>query len=67
MRWNGDPAWEAKIDELMAAVDSYIPTPAREIDKPFLMPVEDIFYDLGTRNGGNGTNRARNGEGWTRR
>jgi elongation factor Tu len=40
---NGDPAWEPKIDELMAAVDSYIPTPTREIDKPFLMPVEDIF------------------------
>jgi elongation factor Tu len=40
---NGDPAWESKIDELMAAVDSYIPTPARQIDKPFLMPVEDIF------------------------
>jgi elongation factor Tu len=40
---NGDPAWEPKIDELMAAVDSYIPTPAREVDKPFLMPVEDIF------------------------
>ena len=40
---NGEPEWEAKIDELMAAVDSYIPTPARETDKPFLMPVEDIF------------------------
>jgi len=40
---NGDPAWEAKIDELMASVDSYIPTPARAIDQPFLMPVEDIF------------------------
>ena len=39
----GDPAWEAKIDELMAAVDEYIPTPMRETDKPFLMPVEDIF------------------------
>ena len=39
----GDPAWEGKIDELMAAVDSYIPTPQRETDKPFLMPVEDIF------------------------
>jgi elongation factor Tu len=39
----GDPAWEGKIDELMAAVDSYIPTPVREMDKPFLMPVEDIF------------------------
>ena len=34
---------EKQVDELMEAVDSYIPTPAREIDKPFLMPVEDIF------------------------
>jgi elongation factor Tu len=40
---NGDTVGEAQVDELMAAVDSYIPTPAREIDKPFLMPVEDIF------------------------
>ncbi|MBL8204916.1 MAG: elongation factor Tu [Blastocatellia bacterium] len=40
---NGEPQWEAKIDELMAAVDSFIPTPARAIDQPFLMPVEDIF------------------------
>ncbi len=39
----GDEKWEPKIDELMEAVDSYIPTPAREMDKPFLMPVEDIF------------------------
>ena len=39
----GDATWEAKIDELMQAVDDYIPTPARETDKPFLMPVEDIF------------------------
>src|SRR5881409_1594800 len=39
----GDEKWEAKIDELMEAVDTYIPTPAREMDKPFLMPVEDIF------------------------
>ena len=39
----GDPAWEGKVDELMAAVDNYIPTPARETEKPFLMPVEDIF------------------------
>src|SRR5216117_2091228 len=39
----GDAAWEPKIDELMAAVDSYIPTPERAMDKPFLMPVEDIF------------------------
>jgi elongation factor Tu len=40
---NGEAQWEAKIDELMAAVDNYIPTPARAIDQPFLMPVEDIF------------------------
>ena len=39
----GDEKWEAKIDELMDSVDSYIPTPVREMDKPFLMPVEDIF------------------------
>jgi len=40
---NGDAEWEKGIDELMDAVDSYIPQPAREVDKPFLMPVEDIF------------------------
>jgi elongation factor Tu len=39
----GDPTWEKTVDELMAAVDSYIPTPERDIEKPFLMPVEDIF------------------------
>jgi elongation factor Tu len=39
----GDPEAEAKIMELMDAVDSYIPTPERDIDKPFLMPVEDVF------------------------
>src|SRR5438128_9201688 len=38
-----DPAWVKKIDELMDAVDSYIPVPERAIDKPFLMPIEDIF------------------------
>jgi elongation factor Tu len=39
----GDAAWEKSIHELMDAVDSYIPLPPREIDKPFLMPIEDIF------------------------
>ena len=39
----GDPEWEKTVEELMEAVDSYIPTPARDIEKPFLMPVEDIF------------------------
>ena len=40
---NGDPKWEANIDELMEAVDKYVPLPDRAIDKPFLMPIEDIF------------------------
>ncbi|MEA2715501.1 MAG: elongation factor Tu [Candidatus Parcubacteria bacterium] len=39
----GDAAWTAKIDELMNALDTYIPIPVREVDKPFLMPIEDIF------------------------
>ena len=43
----GDAAWADKIMELMAAVDSYIPQPTREIDKPFLMPVEDVFTITG--------------------
>ena len=43
----GDAQYVAKIDELMAAVDSYIPTPVRDTDKPFLMPVEDVFTITG--------------------
>jgi len=43
----GDPAWEAKILELMDAIDSYIPTPERDTEKPFLMPVEDVFTITG--------------------
>ena len=39
----GEGAWEGKIGELMEAVDSYIPLPQRDVDKPFLMPIEDIF------------------------
>jgi elongation factor Tu len=39
----GDPNWTKSIDELMEAVDNYVPLPTREIDKPFLMPVEDVF------------------------
>jgi elongation factor Tu len=42
-----DPKWVAKIDELMAAVDSYIPLPPRPIDMPFLMSVEDVFSITG--------------------
>ena len=40
---NGEAKWEATIDKLMEEVDRYIPLPQREVDKPFLMPVEDIF------------------------
>ena len=44
----GQPGeWCAKIDELMQAVDEYIPTPERDVDKPFLMPVEDVFTITG--------------------
>ncbi len=39
----GDPVWEERIQELMDAVDAWIPDPAREVDKPFLMSVEDVF------------------------
>jgi elongation factor Tu len=39
----GDPAWEAKILELAEALDTYIPLPERDIDKPFLLPIEDVF------------------------
>ncbi len=43
----GDPAWTAKIDELMDAVDEWIPTPERDNDKPFLMSIEDVFTITG--------------------
>ncbi len=43
----GDAAWVGKIDELMDAVDNYIPDPERATDKPFLMPVEDVFTITG--------------------
>ena len=43
----GDPKWVEKIDELMAIVDDYIPTPVRDTDKPFLMPIEDVFTITG--------------------
>jgi elongation factor Tu len=43
----GDPAWTPKIVELMDAVDEYVPEPARDLDKPFLMPIEDVFSITG--------------------
>ena len=44
---NGDPKWVDKIIELMEAVDNWIELPARDVDKPFLMPVEDVFTITG--------------------
>ena len=44
---NKDPKWVDKIMELMEAVDTFIPVPPREVDKPFLMPVEDVFSITG--------------------
>jgi len=43
----GDPKWVAKVMELMDAVDTWIPLPPRDVDKPFLMPVEDVFSITG--------------------
>jgi elongation factor Tu len=43
----GDPAWTGGITELMAAVDAYVPEPERVVDRPFLMPVEDVFTITG--------------------
>ena len=43
----GDPTWTAKIDELMDAVDTWIETPVHDLDKPFLMPIEDVFTITG--------------------
>src|SRR5690348_11009242 len=40
---NGEPEWEKTVDELMDQVDKYIPLPERAVDKPFIMPIEDIF------------------------
>jgi elongation factor Tu len=44
---NGEEQWVAKVDELMEAVDTYIELPPRDVDKPFLMPVEDVFTITG--------------------
>ena len=44
---NGEPEWEEKVLELMEACDTWIPLPERDVDKPFLMPVEDVFSITG--------------------
>jgi elongation factor Tu len=51
---NGDPKWVKSIEDLMKAVDEYIPTPKRDVDKPFLMPVEDVFSISGRGTVGTG-------------
>ena len=43
----GDPEWTKKVEELVEAVDTYIPEPVRDLDKPFLMPIEDVFTITG--------------------
>ena len=43
----GDETWASKIDELLTAVDTYIPEPVRDVDRPFLMPIEDVFSITG--------------------
>src|SRR5256714_8762 len=50
----GDPEWTPKINELMDAVDNYVPEPTRELDKPFLMPIEDVFTIQGRGTVGTG-------------
>ena len=57
----GDASYEEKILELMAAVDEYIPTPERDVDKPFMMPVEDVFSITGR--GTVATGRVERGQG----
>jgi len=51
---NGEAEWVEKVDELMQAVDEYIPTPTRDVDKSFLMPVEDVFSISGRGTVGTG-------------
>ncbi len=51
------------IFKLMEAVDSYVPEPKRDVDRPFLMPVEDVFSHIGSGDGGDGAGGARDGEG----
>src|SRR5262249_44647054 len=51
---NGEAKWETQIDELMKAGDEYVPLPQRETDKPFLMPIEDIFSISGRGTVGTG-------------
>src|SRR2546428_4662802 len=60
---NGEEKWEKKIVELMAAVDQKVPLPVREVEKPFAMPIEDIFSISGRGTGGAGGGGRGEGEG----
>jgi len=53
----GDKQWVAKVEELLAALDKSIPVPKREVDKPFQMPVEDVFSITGRGTVATGRNR----------
>ena len=57
---NGEAKWEEKVMELMDAVDEYIPIPPRDYEKPFLLPVEDVFSITGR--GTVGTGRIERGQ-----
>ena len=59
----GDPEWTPKIVELMAVVDTFLPEPTRDIDKPFLMPIEDVFTITGSRHGRDRSGGARDRQG----
>ncbi len=59
---NGEEKWEKQIDALMEAVDKSVPQPVRDLDKPFLMPIEDIFSIQGRGTVGDGPYRAWQGE-----
>src|ERR1700690_1031558 len=60
---NGDAKWEKSIDELMGALDSKIPDPIRDVDKPFLMAVEDVFSIKGRGTGATGRGERGGGKG----
>src|SRR3989454_6378138 len=55
---NGEEKWEKKIVELMAAVDQKVPLPVREVEKPFAMPIEDIFSISGRGTGVTGDRKS---------
>jgi elongation factor Tu len=60
---NGEPGGAEGVLKLMEALDTYIPMPQREVDKPFLMPIEDVFSISGPRHRRHRPHRARHGEG----